>query len=106
MTSTNHRPWDEPWEGVGIPESGFWTDERIRLADDLVPDFLSTDFDSVVRDGLSARYKTKSRVGAEDIPLVIVLNEYHEVMPIQYDNRHLTGAATENAVRYARGEDV
>lgn len=105
MVVSEHKPWDDPWSGVGIPESGYWTDERIMLADELVSDFLQSEFDRVVRDGLSAEHKVKERAVAEDIPLVLVSNEHNEIPPIRYDNRHLTPMATQDAIEYARGSD-
>jgi hypothetical protein len=99
-----HMPWDDPWRGVGVPDSGFWTDERVEQADDLVTDFLASSFDRVVRDGLAAEERTKRQPAAPNVPLVVVSNEFNDVKFIRYDKRHLTGMATEKAVRYARGE--
>jgi hypothetical protein len=98
-----HMPWDDPWSGVGVPKSGFWTDERVEQADDLVTDFLASSFDRVVRNGLAAEERTKRRPASSDVPLVVVSNEFSDVVPIRYDKRHLTGMATETAVRHARG---
>lgn len=97
---------DEPWTGVGVPTSNFWTDERVRMADKLVSDFLQSNFDRVVRDGLSAEYQTEVRAVAEDIPLIVVSNEFNEIRPIRYDERHLTPMSTQDAIQYARGEDT
>lgn len=101
---TPHKPWDEPWSGVGVPECGFWTEERVQQADELVADFLESDFDAVERDGLAAGVHVQKRPLAENVPLVSISNEFYEVPPIKYDNRHLTAMSTESAVRRARGD--
>jgi hypothetical protein len=103
VTENDHMPWDDPWRGVGVPDSGFWTEERVAKADDLVTDFLASSFDRVIRGELSAEERTVDRPVAESIPLVVVSNEHNEIEPIKYDNRHLTGVATDSAVRRARG---
>jgi hypothetical protein len=54
---------------------------------------------------LSAEERTKRRPAAPDVPLVVVSNEFNDIVPVRYDKRHLTGMATETAVRHARGED-
>jgi hypothetical protein len=100
-----HMPRDDPWPGAGVPESGFWTDDRIEKADELVLDFLDSSFHRVVRHGLAAEERRIHRAGASRVTFVAVSNEFNEVAPIRYDKRCLRRLVTEEAVRHARGED-
>lgn len=99
-----HMPWEDPWDGAGVPKCGFWTEERVQQADELVKDYLKTDFDRVARGGLSVEEFVEKRPARENIPVLAVTNEFGEVPSIKYDNRHLTAMATDSAIRYARGE--
>jgi hypothetical protein len=75
----------------------------VAAADELVSDFLTTDFDRVARDGLSVEEKVQKGTTGSDIPYIAVSNEYNEVCPIKYDARHLRAASTDSAIRDARG---